>query len=412
MFNPNFLFSKLEIQNPFDRFKSLALVVFYFSVLYFSCSSARAQNESDESTLMEMKDGLSFNRDSVFQINMRFRMQNRFGYLSMLDNTEEQGFEMRVRRLRFRIDGFLYNRKLSYYIQLSFSRGDLDIVAGEVPHILRDAMIYYHLNKNFYLGFGQSKLPGNRQRVVSSGNLQMPERSIANQLFNIDRDYGVFAYLNVPFGKPILRLKGALTSGEGRNAVFSNSGLAHTVRLEFLPFGKFENNGDYSEGDLEYEETVKIALASTYSYNQRAVRSGGQIGFTLDKPVDIHNIFLDMMIKYRGWALLAEYFDKRLNNINPESSLIHSVYHGYGLNLQLSKTFQSKYEVGMRYAAAYSRNSQLSNFNTRGIGFGRYLNGHRVKFQTFIGLDNRSESSTNFRLHNRINAQIQIEFGI
>jgi hypothetical protein len=412
MFNPNFLFSKLEIQNPFDRFKSLALVVFYFSVLYFSCSSARAQNESDESTLMEMKDGLSFNRDSVFQINMRFRMQNRFGYLSMLDNTEEQGFEMRVRRLRFRIDGFLYNRKLSYYIQLSFSRGDLDIVAGEVPHILRDAMIYYHLNKNFYLGFGQSKLPGNRQRVVSSGNLQMPERSIANQLFNIDRDYGVFAYLNVPFGKPILRLKGALTSGEGRNAVFSNSGLAHTVRLEFLPFGKFENNGDYSEGDLEYEETVKIALASTYSYNQRAVRSGGQIGFTLDKPVDIHNIFLDMMIKYRGWALLAEYFDKRLNNINPESSLIHSVYHGYGLNLQLSKTFQSKYEVGMRYAAAYSRNSQQPNFNTRGIGFGRYLNGHRVKFQTFIGLDNRSESSTNFRLHNRINAQIQIEFGI
>jgi hypothetical protein len=412
MFNPNFLFSKLEIQNPFDRFKSLALVVFYFSVLYFSCSSAWAQNESDESTLMEMKDGLSFNRDSVFQINMRFRMQNRFGYLSMLDNTEEQGFEMRVRRLRFRIDGFLYNRKLSYYIQLSFSRGDLDIVAGEVPHILRDAMIYYHLNKNFYLGFGQSKLPGNRQRVVSSGNLQMPERSIANQLFNIDRDYGVFAYLNVPFGKPILRLKGALTSGEGRNAVFSNSGLAHTVRLEFLPFGKFENNGDYSEGDLEYEETVKIALASTYSYNQRAVRSGGQIGFTLDKPVDIHNIFLDMMIKYRGWALLAEYFDKRLNNINPESSLIHSVYHGYGLNLQLSKTFQSKYEVGMRYAAAYSRNSQQPNFNTRGIGFGRYLNGHRVKFQTFIGLDNRSESNTNFRLHNRINAQIQIEFGI
>lgn len=404
---PKFDTSKIAIQYSINRFKSLALVL-----VIIAYSSAWAQNESDESPLMEMKDGVSFGRDSVFQINMRFRMQNRFGYLSMLDNLEEQGFEMRVRRLRFRIDGFLYSRKLSYYIQLSFSRGDLDVGEGNTPNILRDAMIYYHLNKNFYLGFGQSKLPGNRQRVVSSGNLQMPERSIANQLFNIDRDYGVFAYLNVPIGKPVLKFKGALTSGEGRNAVFSNSGLAYTGRLEFLPLGKFENNGDYSEGDLEYEETLKIALASTYSYNQRAVRSGGQLGFTLDRPVDIQSIFIDMMMKYRGWAFMAEYFDKRLKNINAESVLINSVYHGNGFNLQLSKTFQSKYEVGIRYAAAYSRNSQLSNFNTRGIGFGRYLNGHRVKFQTFIGLDNRSESNVNFRLHNRINAQIQIEFGI
>jgi hypothetical protein len=40
--------------------------------------------------------------------------------------------------------------------------------------------------------FGQTKLPGNNQRVVSSGSLEFTDRTINNSRFNIDRDFGLF----------------------------------------------------------------------------------------------------------------------------------------------------------------------------------------------------------------------------
>ncbi len=210
-----------------------------------------AQVESDERPLAISSDGIGFKKDSVFAMNMRFRMQNRFGYFSTLDGEDKEGIEATVRRLRLRFDGFVLSPKIGYYIQLSFSRSDQDLVSGTVSQIVRDAMVYYNVNKNFYVGFGQSKLPGNRERVISSGNLQFPDRSIANTIFTIDRDFGFFAYNTIPLGeKQILQVKTAISSGEGRGQLASNAGLAYTGKLEWLPLGSFKNLGNYSEGDL------------------------------------------------------------------------------------------------------------------------------------------------------------------
>lgn len=72
------------------------------------------------------------------------------------------------------------SKKLQYYIQLGFSKSDLDLWGGSYAQPIRDAIIYFYPKPNLYFGFGQSKLPGNRERVVSSGNLQFADRSIAN----------------------------------------------------------------------------------------------------------------------------------------------------------------------------------------------------------------------------------------
>jgi hypothetical protein len=45
------------------------------------------------------------------------------------------------------------------------------------------------------VGFGQTKLPGNNQRVVSSGSLEFTDRTINNSRFNIDRDFGLLIIL-------------------------------------------------------------------------------------------------------------------------------------------------------------------------------------------------------------------------
>jgi hypothetical protein len=74
-----------------------------------------------------------------------------------------------------------------YAIQLSFAPGDVgEFREGENINIIRDAVVFYRPNKHWNISFGQTKLPGNRQRVNSSG-LQLTDRSINNTRFTIDR---------------------------------------------------------------------------------------------------------------------------------------------------------------------------------------------------------------------------------
>ncbi|MDF2449129.1 MAG: phosphate-selective porin [Bacteroidota bacterium] len=133
----------------------------------------------------QYKSGLGFTTpDSSYSVNIRFRMQNRF-----LMNTKDEehlepgSWEARVRRCRLSFAGHVVNQKWNYYLQLSFSRGDMDwsdadaSIQNTSPNVVRDAMIFYRPVRNLQFGFGQGKLPGNRQRVISSGAQQFYDRS-------------------------------------------------------------------------------------------------------------------------------------------------------------------------------------------------------------------------------------------
>ena len=396
----------------------------FFAIVLLPFSGLIAQVESDERPLEISPNGINFNKDSVFHMTLRFRMQNRFGYLSTLDGVNEAGFEASVRRLRLRLDGFVLNRKIGYYIQLSFSRSDQDLVSGTVAQTVRDAMVYYNFNKNFYIGFGQSKLPGNRERVISSGNLQFPDRSIANTTYTLDRDFGFFAYKTFELGgdkNPILQLKGTITGGEGRGQVFT-SGLAYTGRVEWLPMGAFKNLGDYTEGDLEFEKKPKLSVATGYSFNDGTTRVGGQLGSTLPSPVDMGTWISDMMFKYAGWGVLGEYFFREVSNYTYDGTnnlALDRVPRGNGFNLHVSRMLAKKHEVAFRFAGVNPKEEfekYQYRWRTKAIEYNYYLNKHRVKFQYYFGLDDRYNPQTvpgalhNFE--NRIYTMVQVELGI
>src|SRR5690606_38791141 len=191
--------------------------------------------ETDERSMRF--NGLEYkSKDSLFYINFRFRMQSRLGFTTRDgDSFEINEWDARVRRLRLRGDGYILGEKLSYSFQLSFSRGDQDFDNTGVANIVRDAVVFYHFNKNFYVAFGQNKLPGNRQRVNSSGQLQFAERSIVNSALTVDRDFGLKAYYSNKIGNSVYHIKGAVSTGEGRSVNNTDKGLAYTGRLEFLP---------------------------------------------------------------------------------------------------------------------------------------------------------------------------------
>ena len=176
------------------------------SILAMIPLTSFTQERDDRATILNFKGIQYTSKDSLFYTNFRFRMQNRVGYSNVLDGKDNGKFDARVRRLRMRMDGYIYSPKISYSVQLAFTRGDQDFDDTGVANIVRDAVMFYNFTDDFYISFGQNKLPGNRQRVNSSGQLQFSDRSLVNSIFTLDRDFGVGFHLskkigNMPFKK-------------------------------------------------------------------------------------------------------------------------------------------------------------------------------------------------------------------
>ncbi len=408
----------MKIEQSVVRNKFLFIVV----ALFFSIPClVSAQTESDERALLQVDEGISFTKDDIFKLNLRFRMQNRAALYSRSGDDLGIGqVEAMVRRLRLRFDGFVLSPKISYYIQLSFSRGDQDLYNGVIAQTVRDAIIYYNFNENFYIGFGQSKLPGNRQRVISSGNQQFAERSFANARMTIDRDFGLFAYYTLlPADNLIINLKGALTTGEGRNAAIGNNGMAYTGRIELLPFGNFMDNGDYSEGDLNFEPSPKLSIAVSNSINKRALRTGGQVGRELYAERDIETLIVDGVFKYDGWAATGEYFKRTTPSNSPISENLMGdrrfVTTGQAFNFQGSRMLSAKTELAMRYTVLDTDETIASlepDRKTVLLGSSRYLNGHRIKLQSFVGYEWFPELAATSSNKDFWVLMFQVEFGI
>ena len=395
------------------------LALLWVSVM--GCSLAFGQAERDDrATIVNFK-GIQYkSQDSTFYVNFRFRMQSRLKYYSKAgDDFDVDKLEARVRRLRLRMDGYLYNPKLSYSIQLAFTRGDQDFDDTGLANIVRDAVVFYNFTDDFYISFGLNKLPGNRQRVNSSGSLQFAERSLVNATFNVDRDFGLKAYYSPKIGNVPVNLSAAITTGEGRVVNETDGGLAYTGRAEILPFGEFTNGGDYFEGDLEREETPKLSIGGGYSYNDNTTRSRGQTGKNLYDARTLKTSFADAILKYRGWAYQAEYMRLDVDNpitVNADNERRYA-FKGEGLNQQLSYLISDRegYEVAGRYTiikphqdlAAFEKQTDVVE-----LGLTKYFRAHRLKlqFNTYYQV-----KGGNYATHNPGNywgSTFQIELGI
>ncbi len=411
MISNNIIF--LQQKNNMRRF----IYISVYTLVFFQFNILNAQKETDERAYIDYKDGIGFKTpDSLFFMNMRFRMQNRLGF-----NADEDfnigDVEATVKRLRLRFDGFVLNPKLTYYLQLSFTLGDQDWEGSQKPNIIRDAIIHYHFTKRFYMGFGQGKLPGNRQRVSSSGSQQFAERSMLNSIFNIDRDFGIFMYYSQPIGNAIVNLKGAISTGEGRNALVSNNQLAYTGRIEVLPFGKFKSNGDFFEGDILRESSPKLSLASTFSKNVNAERTLGQRGYFVKTPFDINTFFIDMILKYNGWALQSEYAhrDIMLPIVEDVDGNQRVLFSGQGINTQLSYCFKNNYEIAARhsYISPYKKVEDYEPIREVYLfGLNKYIVQHKTKVQINASRINQSTKSLILSPKNYWNFMFQVEIGI
>lgn len=354
--------------------------------------------------------------DSVFQFNIRFRIQNRFTYLKNED--KPSAFDGQIRRLRLRFDGFVGNPQFLYVLQLSFAPGDVgEIEDGENLNIIRDAVVYYRASSKWNFGFGQTKLPGNRQRVNSSGALQLSDRSINNSRFNIDRDFGFFAnFINEYDRQFSWNIKSAISTGDGRNYTRSpDNGLAYTSKIELMPFGKFSRDGVYFEGDQVREKSPKLMLSGALHYNHKAKRQSGVLGNDLLEARNLKSLMLDALFKYRGFAFMSSYMNRHTSN--PVTSNSNGdkvfVFTGKGYDVQTSYLFKNNFELIGRYSnqiAEKSIQTVFPNQKQYTIGLTKYIWEHAFKIQLETNLDRFKTIDETTK--NNFNLRIQVEMGI
>lgn len=385
--------------------KILGLLFLCFSVIVFSQKKDTIVVSEDTELKIDALPYYNFGKgvgmtspDSLFQMNIRFRMQNR---LEILNEDDETSYEAMIRRLRLRFDGYVGSPKFLYAIQLSFSPKDVGPLEDDGDlNIIRDAMIFYVPNKNWSFGFGQTKLPGNRQRVNSSGALQLTDRSINNAAFNIDRDFGVQAYYlhNHSPNEFGYNIKTAISTGEGRNwTKTKDDGLAYTGRVELFPLGSFKKGGEYFEGDIMREPSPKLYIGGTYHLNQKARRTSGQQGKLLFDEKNITSYFADAMVKYNGWAFMTSYMNRSTPSgsaisINPEDAAeFNYVNIGNGYDAQLSYVFPKNWELIGRYSHLnphqdiYQYSPKHSQYS---FGLTKYIWEHAFKAQLELTKNN------------------------
>jgi len=353
-------------------------------------------------------------KDSSFSVKFAPRIQSR--YQSEWSYYEEDydpaDVNFSVRRARLKFDGFAFSPKLKYKIELGLSNRDISGASAynrNTPRYILDAVVIWNFHENFELWAGQTKLPGNIERVVSSANLQLIDRSLLNSKFNIDRDMGIqLRHKSRLGGNWIIKEKFSISQGEGRNITEGNiGGLQYTSRLELLPFGEFSSKGDYSQGDLKREKSIKAMFGFTYDINKNAVKSRSNMGSYMIQSngglfeTDITTIFLDGVIKYNGFALTGEYANRDADQIEAleedgRTKTGTVVGAGSASNIQGSYLFKSNFEITARYTNInFKEITRLSDLKQITFGVSKYVVGHSLKIQADISLLNANRINDN-----------------
>ena len=356
--------------------------------------------------------------DSSYSVKMGLRMQSLFTSDWGIDNGDfgEAESAFLIRRARLKFDGYAYSPRLKYKVELGLSNRDISGASdftSDAARIILDAVVKWNFYENFELWAGQAKLPGNRERLISSGSLETVDRSLLNSRFNIDRDLGLQLHHETSLGGDfIMREAISVAMGEGRNVTTGNlGGYQYTARLEFLPFGDFE---DYAGADFAREEKPKLAVGLSYDYNDDAVRERSNMGSYMFTDTgffqtDVTTFFADAMFKYEGFSVLTEYANRSADEVlarNPNGSLTgDAVNAGSGFNFQAGYLFKNNVQVVGRYTTIDLEDQVTQVVEDQyTLAFSKYFVGHKLKIQTDL-----SYTDLNFDFTDNLLYRLQFE---
>ena len=328
--------------------------------------------------------------DGQFEINTKIRGQA----LGTFEAEHAAGGDVltgaQIRRARLAFQGHMFGKHTKYKTEIAISPRD-DAMRGSFVGTapLLDWNMTFDKLKAATLVVGQYKVPFSRQRVVSSGSLQMVDRSIVQSEFNLDRDVG-FDLRSTSLLDGRFHYNLGFYPGEGRNA-FELRKLNHIylARVEVLPTGNFQ---DYVEGDFE-RTAPRVAIGASYAYVKDSPREQGPLG---SAPADagltsFHAIEADVLLKAYGFSFTGEFFLREAKRKGGDAVddmgvpiPVEDARTGLGYFAQAGYLLpQSSVEVSARYGDIRPTGSKTSlpERHEVGVGLSYYFAQHVFKLQ-------------------------------
>ncbi len=350
--------------------------------------------------------GVTFREpDGAFDLQLRARAQLR--YTGTLEDEGGGANEAAVRRLRVTMRGRAGHRELEYYVQLGFATLDME---SDVRVPLRDAYVTWAASRDVRLRVGQMKVPYGLQRRVSSGSLQLVDRSTATAELNLDRDVGLKLLSEDLFGLDrLLAYEIGVFGGDGRNRSYPDPGVLVAGRVQLKPLGGFE---DKVEGDCRGASPLRFAVALSGGYNAGTRRAQSTIGEVYtDRRVDYAHLGADATLKWAGLSLQAEWFHRRgaiasgAPIVGPGADALRS---GQGYYVQSGYAVAPGVEIAARYGSLAplegdAVHDSMERRQELGGGVGWYPRDHDLKWQAdLFRLADRSFADGSWQLRTQL----------
>ena len=385
----------------------MIVTIFSLGLLCGNVAAAEPSSKIDDPSIGTMSNRTVNNEDMYFkpgkglvissqdgEFEMITRLRAQFRYTLQSEDTLTHGLQLRRARLLFQ--GHVFGEHNQYKFELAVAPKDIGL--SDNGTISKSPLLDWYFNLSHYrdltVRMGQYKVPYSRQRVVSSGNLQFVDRSLANGEFTLDRDIGMDFRSKDLFGLDRLRYYAGIYMGEGHSSYSEGDlGMMYLGRIEYLPFGLFK---DYSEVGFNRPTVPQLSIGAAYGYVDEAKRNKGIVGAvpTDGGTTDTTNLTADVCFRLHGFSIeSAVFWREGIRNAGNavdefDNALpIEEARNGMGYYVQSGVLLPtSNNEMTLRYGQVLpsKNNSSLSEQSEFGVGFNHYIAEHAYKLQSDI----------------------------
>ncbi len=347
------------------------------------------------SSKFSWKDGKTTFESESASMNFSNRIQLRYTYED-LDRPRNAAGEtttgtFRIRRAKTAFEGWLYNKDITYKLQLNWP---------DTANALEDAWINYDLtggSKLFMIKAGQFKAPFGRQELTSSGSQQFVDRSIVSAEF--EKGYDIGAQLSGLLMGDMIDWRIAIQNGNGRNVTANaDRKYEYTARLAFQPFG----DPKYSESDFESTaSTPLLGVAVNYYSNDQLNKAN-----TVLTDAQVQTIGGDLTFKWAGLSVMAEYFRAQRKE-EKGANATYTEFDRPGFHTQVGYMIVPKtLELAARYGKIDVNDTKDNDERIEtGVVFNWFINKHAHKLQTdFRQIEDKAKKTKDKEL------RVQLQF--
>ena len=383
-----------------------------FLITIFITTFITAQESSQNKSDFDFGNGVSLSfEDGDYNFSINGYIKPTYVYNEMTSIVDggtinEFNRQFKSKNSVLEISGNAKKEKVSFSIRMDYS----------LSNPLLEAWVGYHPSKSVNVYFGQkNSFLNNREMIFNEDILQFTDRSLLSQNHtnSYGQEFGLF--IETTFGEEfILSPKFAVTSGDGRNSFGEDSrdsdlgGVKFGARLDLYPFGNF-SKGNEGSVDLVGEQKLIIELGFAYSKNiGTSHRTGNGHGDIMFYDADGNNnlpdyekIFIDLLLKYKGFSFLAEYADAAASGLNQTytdtfnllipQQISEYLVLGSSYNFQMGYIFQNDIGIDFRYEFSTPEftneinnpyeNSILQDFENMSLGISKYFDNNNLKIQ-------------------------------